>query len=212
MTNLNDGSDSPDRRWTSWIDGKVLKDPWVQYDFDEEVVLAGCEIWWYNDNGGVKLAKNFEILYKNEQTKEFTSVEATSEFTCPNGDGFSTYTFKEVEVASLRIVIHNTTAAAGIVEWNVIKGESVGEEPTPTPTPSEESSEEPTHTVFSEELTSTLVPSDSTPVSSKEESQGEEKEQVGEKESVLPWIIGGAFAVAALTATGAIVLKKKKRA
>ena len=108
---------------SSWKYGELIKDPWVQYDFQEEIVLSGCNIWWYNDNGGVKLPDSFEIYYKNGKTNEFTPVKHHDRYTCESGDGFITYKFEEVGVTSLRIVISNSEAAVGIVEWQVIKSE-----------------------------------------------------------------------------------------
>lgn len=121
--NLNDGSDDVDMRWTNWKSGTVLTDTWVQYDFEEELSLKGCRIWWYDDNGGVRLARSFEIYYKNSETAEFVPVEHGEEYLCDHAEGFISYAFKEVSVRSLRLVIYNEQAAAGIVEWDVIEGD-----------------------------------------------------------------------------------------
>lgn len=120
--NLNNGSNNPECRWTSWKNGEVVKNPWVQYDFDCEILLSGCSIWWYDDNGGVRLADGFEIYYKNGETKEFIPVKHEDEYRCPNGEEFITYSFEAVSVSSIRIVIANSKAAAGIVEWKLIEG------------------------------------------------------------------------------------------
>lgn len=195
--NLNDGTNDPANRWTSWKDGTFLKQPWVQYDFDEEVVLSGCNIWWYNDNGGVKLADSFEIYYKNTQTGEFTAVKHDEKYLCKNGDGFITYTFEDVAVTSIRIVINNSKAAAGIVEWELIEGKlDNGEPPEPTPV-----TEEPTETETPEptDKKETETPSSVT-----------ETPEV-KKNSLLPVIIGGVIAAVAVAgAVVAVILKKKK--
>lgn len=120
--NLNDGSMDRNSRWTSWRSGPFLQDPWVQYDFEEAVVLKGCEIWWYDDKGGVRLPDSFEIYYKNNETNEFTKVDHCEKYLCPNDHGFITYNFTDVAVTSLRIIIFNSKAAPGIVEWRVIEG------------------------------------------------------------------------------------------
>ncbi len=122
---LNDGSNNVNKRWTSWKDGNFLVSPWVQYDFPEEVPLNGCKIWWYDDNGGVRLPDSFEIYYKNNTVTTFTKVSHSDKYTCDNSDGFITYYFDDVAVTSLKIVIRNTKAAPGIVEWEVIKSDDL---------------------------------------------------------------------------------------
>jgi hypothetical protein len=145
---LNDGSSSVNKRWTSWKDGGIMKNPWVQYDFVEEVPLKGCKIWWYDDNGGVRLADSFEIYYKNDSTNKFTKVSHTDEYTCDHSNGFITYYFDDIAVTSLKIVIKNSKAAPGIVEWDLIRSDSLdindgdkdegnGENPPDANTPSD---------------------------------------------------------------------------
>ncbi|MBQ7847035.1 MAG: glycoside hydrolase family 127 protein, partial [Clostridia bacterium] len=228
---LNDGTDSQDRRWTSYKDGEVLKKPWVQYDFDEEVVLSGCNIWWYNDGGGVRLANGFEIYYQNSETNTFTPVTHTDAYKCTHGNGFITYEFEDVAVTSLRIVIETSRAAAGIVEWGLIEGslgdvvdppvdppvepsEDPSEEPSVEPSlePSEEPSVEPSAEPSAPVASSKNEPASEKP--SESTSKGENGGKKDDKGSIVPYIVGGALALAAvagIAAAVAVVLKKKKK-
>ena len=213
VSHLNDGSDSKDRRWTSWKDGTVLKDPWVQYDFQEEIVLSGCNIWWYDDGGGVRLADGFEILYKNSETDTFTPVSHEGDYKCSHGDGFITYEFEATSVKSLRIVMHNSKAAAGIVEWDVIAGSLGGDVVDPPVDPSEDLSKESSGDEPSEE-SAPVASSKDEPASEKPSentSKGENGEKPKEKGSILPYIMGGALALAAVAAVVAFVVAKKKK-
>ena len=145
--NLNDGSNDVNKRWTSWKEGDFIKRPWVQYDFPEEVPLTGCYIWWYDDNGGVRLPQGFEIYYKNNTVDTFTKVSHKGDYTCDNSQGFIEYVFDDVMVTSLKIVIINTKAAPGIVEWEVIKSNRLGnddEEKPPVTTEPTPGTTEPT--------------------------------------------------------------------
>lgn len=228
--NLNDGSDSKNNRWTSWKDGTPELYPWVQYDFDEPVLLSGCDIWWYDDNGGVRLPDSFEIYYKNSETDAFTKVEHDSKYLCNYSQGFKTYKFDEVEVTSLRIVINNSKAAAGIVEWKLIGAEKNSETPIPSVTPDEsvvpeipEVTETPktpdvTDTPVTSEVTEapetseatengTNIPETTTPSKTESENSDDKLEN-----SVLPVILGAIAAVAvAAGAVVAVIAKKKKK-
>lgn len=127
---LNDGSDSPAKRWTSYNYGNILQDPWVQYDFDAPVQLGGCEIWWYDDQGGVQLPDAFEIYYKSNESDFFKPVQHDTAYTCEGADNFQTYTFAPVSVTALRIVIRVSKASAGIVEWKLLPPQDEPSEPT----------------------------------------------------------------------------------
>ena len=219
--NLNDGSDSKDARWTSWKDGEVLKDPYVQYDFEEAVKLKGCEIWWYDDNGGVRLADGFEIYYLNDESSDFVPVSHEDKYLCEHADGFITYLFEEVEATSIRIVIHNSKAAPGIVEWKLIgsfgleeeEDEGSGSEVGEGSEIGEDSQ------IGAGEDSVTEEPEKENEENIKPEPEGEntqiEGENKNEKSSdgVSLWLVGGILAAAA--ALGAVLLllfKKKKTA
>lgn len=129
--NLNDGSDSESMRWTSYKSGSVVENPWVMYEFDGEISLSGCKIWWYSDGGGVKLPESFEIYYKNNETNSFTPVTHTDKFTCVNSSGYSTYNFDTVKATAIKVVMQNSNSAVGIVEWELI-GEKIEQPKTVT--------------------------------------------------------------------------------
>lgn len=138
---LNDGSNSPANRWTSYNYGNILQDPWVQYDFDAPVELGGCEIWWYDDQGGVQLPDGFEIYYKSGPSDFFAPVQHDGVYTCDRADTFQTYTFAPVSVTTLRLVFHVSKASAGIVEWKLLRPREV---PTDEPTNPTEPTTKPT--------------------------------------------------------------------
>ena len=121
---LNDGSDSPAKRWTSYNYGNILQDPWVQYDFDSPVEVNGCCIWWYDDQGGVQLPDGFEIYYKSDPADFFAPVQHDGAYSCDRADTFQTYTFAPVSVTSLRLIFHVSKASAGIVEWKLLQPEN----------------------------------------------------------------------------------------
>ncbi|WP_050699308.1 beta-L-arabinofuranosidase domain-containing protein [Anaeromassilibacillus senegalensis] len=110
---LNDGTDA---RWTSWS-GPL--NPWVQYDFDEPVTLWGCDVKWYDDNGGVKVPDGLEIVYWNGEA--FVPVTPTKEYNSFNKNQYNNYGFTPVVTDKIRMNIKNDVkkVASGIMEWKV---------------------------------------------------------------------------------------------
>ena len=212
---LNDGSNELSKRWTSWKDGTFLTNPWVQYDFDTEVALKGCKIWWYDDGGGVRLPEGFEIYYKNNEVTKFTAVSHDNKYTCDKSSGFITYYFDDVEVTSLRIVIRNTKAAPGIVEWELIGAKNDTPKPPVTTTIVQTTTVVPTTTVTPTTTEApTTTPGGAQPdVTTSANGTTENRNEGETPSSVLPAIlIGGAIvAVAAIGAAAVIITKKKKK-
>ena len=117
---MNDGDKRLKTRWTSYAGANLQRNPWVQYDFDSEVTLRGCKIWWYEDTGGVRLPKSFEIYYKNSETEDFVPVTHDGEYIAKDANGLVTYTFEEIKASAIRIVAKNSSHAVGIVEWELL--------------------------------------------------------------------------------------------
>ena len=133
---MNDGDKRLKTRWTSYAGANLQKNPWVQYDFDSEITLRGCRIWWYEDTGGVRRPKSFEIYYKNSETGDFVPVPHEDTYTCSDVTKLVTYTFDEIEASAIKIVAKNSTYAVGIVEWELL-GEDFEYPTKPTVKPSE---------------------------------------------------------------------------
>ena len=197
-----------DKRWTSWKDGEFLRDPWVQYDFPEEVPLKGCKIWWYDDNGGVRLPDSFELYYKNDSVTTFTKVSHSDEYTCDHSNGFITYDFDDIAVTSLKIVIHNTKAAPGIVEWEVIKSDDLDINEGDQEDGDDKEENPPVVTTPSDPAVST--PSDQ-PQTPSDTPATDDAADAKEEKSSLGILLGAVAAVAVAGLVVAILIGKKKK-
>ncbi len=200
VNNLNNGTDDANARWTSWKSGDFLKNPWVQYDFAEEVVLSGCRILWYDDNGGVRLPDGLKIYYKNSETGEFTEVEHDDEYLCNTNKEYITYRFEAVEVTSLRIVIENSKAAAGIVEWGLIGSASQQDPVTPDTDP--DTPDDPGNTEDPD--------TDKEPDTSDKPADTDKKEKEGTPIALIAGIVAAVLALAGVLV--AVIFRKKKKA
>ena len=110
---LNDGTDA---RWTSY---QTPLNPWVQYDFDEPVSLWGCDVKWYDDNGGVQIPDGLEIVYWNGE--EFVPVTPAREYNYFTKNAYDSYEFDPIVTTKIRLNIKNDVknVASGIMEWKL---------------------------------------------------------------------------------------------
>ena len=118
---LNDGS-SPrssrgDRRGTygNW---PRTGTQWVQYDWSQPISTKQIEVYWWDDNQGVRLPKACRLKYWNG--KEFVSV-VNADGLGVEGNKFNVTTFDEVTTSRLRLEIDgNGEFSTGILEWRVL--------------------------------------------------------------------------------------------
>lgn len=115
--NLNDGSENGNSRWTSYTG--PLK-PWVEYTFDGEVSIRGCQVMWYDDGGGVQVPNGLTIEYWDGE--KYVPVNPTSSYTYFPKNQYGMYMFDTVITSRIRMTIDNskTHRAAGIVEWKLL--------------------------------------------------------------------------------------------
>ncbi|UCC96984.1 MAG: hypothetical protein JSW66_14200, partial [Phycisphaerales bacterium] len=120
LTALNDEYDprsSRDRRRGSYGNWNRRGTQWVQYDWSRPISTHKIDVYWWDDNRGVRLPKACRLLYWD--SKDFVLVNN------PSGLGvaeskYNTTTFDEVHTSKLRLEIDsNDTYSTGILEWKV---------------------------------------------------------------------------------------------
>jgi hypothetical protein len=60
-SSINDGLLNPNRRWTAFESPN--SSDWVQFDLKEKQTVSKAYLYFYNDNGGVKPPKSYQIQY-----------------------------------------------------------------------------------------------------------------------------------------------------
>jgi len=131
---LNDGS-APDsshvRGRGSYGNWPARGTQWVQYDWSQPVSTAEIDVFWWDDQRGVRLPKACRLLYWDG--KEFVAVGN------PKGLGvvasrYNSTTFDEVGTSKLRLEIDGDgNSSTGILEWRVYdSGKSPDFPPTVT--------------------------------------------------------------------------------
>jgi len=117
---LNDESDpasSRDRRRGSYGNWPRRGTQWVQYDWSQPVSTRKMDVYWWDDNRGVRLPKACRLLYWNGES--FVPVSSASGLEVEGGQ-YNTTTFDEVRTSKLRLEMDsNDTYSTGILEWKV---------------------------------------------------------------------------------------------
>lgn len=118
---LNDGSNPRssrgDRRGTygNWPSRGTQ---WVQYDWSQPISTKQIEVYWWDDQQGVRLPKASRLKYWDG--KEFVPV-TNAEGLGVEGNKFNVTTFNEVTTSKLRLEMDGDGEfSTGILEWRVL--------------------------------------------------------------------------------------------
>ncbi len=119
-TALNDGNtprSSRDSRRGSYGNWPRQGTQWVQYDWSQPISTKEIEVYWWDDQQGVRLPKACRLKYWDG--KEFVSVRNAAGLGV-SGDKFNATTFEEISTAKLRLEMDaDGENSTGILEWRV---------------------------------------------------------------------------------------------
>ncbi|MDA7619939.1 hypothetical protein N8606_01305, partial [Akkermansiaceae bacterium] len=117
---LNDGhtpkasNDRSNRAYGNW---RGQGTQWVQYDWTIPVTTRKIDVFWWDDNAGVRLPKACRLFYWDG--KRFVPVQNPSGLGVAK-DQFNTTNFDEVRTSKLRLEMDGEgLASTGILEWKV---------------------------------------------------------------------------------------------
>jgi DUF1680 family protein len=120
-TALNDGfapRNSRDTRRGTYGNWPSRGTQWVQYDWSQPISTKQIEVYWWDDNQGVRLPKASRLKYWNGT--EFVPVANASGLGV-EGNKFNVTTFDEVTTAKLRLEFDGDgESSTGILEWRVL--------------------------------------------------------------------------------------------
>ena len=120
LTALNDENEprsSRDRRLGSYGNWNRTGTQWVQYDWSQPISTNKIDVYWWDDQRGVRLPRASRLLYWDGS--DFVPVANASGLGVA-GDRYNTTTFDTIETAKLRLEIDsNDTFSTGILEWKV---------------------------------------------------------------------------------------------
>ncbi|MBL7188189.1 MAG: glycoside hydrolase family 127 protein [Phycisphaerae bacterium] len=106
--------DRPSRAYGNWPRRGTQ---WVQYDWNRPISTNKVDVYWWDDNRGVRLPKACRLLYWDGGS--FVGMSNASGLDVA-GDKYNTTTFDEVRTSRLRLEIDSSgTYSTGILEWKV---------------------------------------------------------------------------------------------
>ncbi len=91
---------------------------WVEYDWSQPVSTKQIEVYWWDDQRGVRLPKACRLkFWDGKNFIEVTNADGLG----IAGDKFNVTTFTEVTTAKLRLEMDgNETFSTGVIEWRVL--------------------------------------------------------------------------------------------
>lgn len=96
------------------------KTQWVQYTWDDPVVINQSDVYWWTDNGGIRMPEAYTLQYLDADGTTWKDVEKISGLVV-EPDKYNTTTFKPIETTALRMTITRGTQWTGILEWKVLE-------------------------------------------------------------------------------------------
>lgn len=99
------------------------KDQWMMYDFgDNKAELTEAKIWFYDDQGGVRLPDGIRIEYEAADGT-WAEVTKTGDWTYKAGE-YVTYGFEKITTSKIRVtmnhkVVNGSKVAVAVNEWDL---------------------------------------------------------------------------------------------
>jgi hypothetical protein len=124
------GESSTDRStpiYGNWTGAGAADENWVEYTWDSPQPLGQSNVYWFTDNGGLLLPDEASLEAWNADTEQWDPLGAVT----ANPDGWNTNTF-EVTTTKIRLKMKSNTESTGLVEWEVLLGESEVTNTAPT--------------------------------------------------------------------------------
>jgi uncharacterized protein len=121
---LNDGfspRNSRDNRRGSYGNWPNQGTQWVEYDWSQPICTKQIEVYWWDDNRGVRLPKASRLKYWAGENFVEVAAPGTQVAFGVAGDKFNITTFDEIKTTKLRLEMDGSeNFSTGILEWRVL--------------------------------------------------------------------------------------------
>lgn len=121
LSAVNDGftpSHSNDKRHGAYGNWPRTGTQWIQYEWSQPISTDSIEVYWFDDNRGVRLPAQCRLLYWNGNS--FVPVPNSKGLGC-EANKFNITTFDEITTTKLRLEMDGReNFSTGILEWRVI--------------------------------------------------------------------------------------------
>jgi hypothetical protein len=113
---INDGIDPPqsndtvNQRWGTWPN---QGEQWAQLTWTGSQTLRSADVYFFDDNGGVRAPSSWKLQYWNGTT--YADVPGASGYPTAVNQ-YNHVTFPAVATTRLRVLLQGTTASVGLLE------------------------------------------------------------------------------------------------
>lgn len=118
---LNDGYEPGSSRdksqgmWHNWEGGKVSEPAWVQYDWEEPVLLTKSDAYYYTDGNFEPSSVRYQYMDEKGKWQDVEQVQGLG----IKLDQYNTTTFQPVRTKAIRMIMTPKIQACGVIEWKV---------------------------------------------------------------------------------------------
>lgn len=123
VAGLNDGyeptssADTSHGVWHNW-GGQQSAPAWVQYTWEEDVILTGQDVYYFRDGGGNFYPSGAELYYLDQDGETWKEVKGSSGLGVALNQ-FNYTSFSPVKTKAIRLVITPGSLGSGVIEWKV---------------------------------------------------------------------------------------------
>ncbi|WP_194842050.1 Ig-like domain-containing protein [Gracilibacillus salitolerans] len=125
INNGIDPEDSGDKNggaYGNW--GNDSETEWVQYTWEDPVVINQSDVYWWTDGGGIQMPESYTLEYMTEEG-EWEHVDIIDGMGV-EPDKYNTTTFEPIVTTGLRMTITRGAQWTGILEWKVFEPPVLG--------------------------------------------------------------------------------------
>ncbi len=121
VAGLNDGYEPSSSRdtshgvWHNWLGGNQSGDAWVQYDWDEEVVICQSDAYYFTDGNFAPKSVSYQYKDANGEWKDVQNAQGLG----VELNKYNTTTFTPVKTTAIRMTMSPKTLGCGVIEWKV---------------------------------------------------------------------------------------------
>lgn len=122
VAGLNDGfepansADTSHGVWHNWL-GEQDEDAWVQYNWDEKVILTGTDAYYFKDGGGNFQPEGITYQYLDDEGNWQDIIQMTG--LGNELDQYNYTSFEPVSTTAIRMNMSPVTKGCGVIEWKV---------------------------------------------------------------------------------------------
>ena len=121
VAGLNDGYEPESSRdtshgvWHNWLGGNQSGDAWVEYDWDEEIVICQSDAYYYTDGNFAPKSVKYQYKDSNGDWQDVKNAKGLG----VELNQYNTTTFTPVKTSAIRMIMSPKTLGCGVIEWKV---------------------------------------------------------------------------------------------